>query len=55
MDVVYGWRDDLINGVLGLCSVFSNKVGHYYDPIAVIVVPSAELAWAYTHTLVFDT
>ena len=50
MDVVYGWRDDLINGVLGLCSVFSNKVGHYYDPIAGIVMPSAELAWAHTHS-----
>ena len=35
--------------------MFSNKVGHYYDPIAVIVMPSAELAWAHTDTLVFDT
>ena len=35
--------------------MFSNKVGHYYDPIAVIVMPSAELALAHTDTLVFDT
>ena len=35
--------------------MFSNKVGHYYDPIAVIVIPSAaELALAYTDTLLFD-